>query len=320
MPAACFKSVTLSGGSHATNCIAHNDRSKPPGYLLPVSERGRTHGAGVVISPDELLAMVTANNDKFDRKIHSNTKLFREAVILIDKETDDADIDNCFKQLKSQLGMTMLWHFEHNDEGHIDMDGITRKNHHIHFGYTFYNVETHRSHPNNANVMRKAQDIVSETLKLQRGVSKRESGRTGMSHQQYRRAKKEAKQQNQAKDDQLAIDKERQQAEIDRLAQENRALRERLKATEHAHHRDYQALNRIKKSEADLKQKLTEMTAVVERVEERAKTAETQNEIDEITIDRYANTIHSYEKELTELKSKSEPEPEPEPTYSRGRR
>lgn len=79
-------------------------------------------------------------------------------------------------------------------------------------------------------------------------------------------------------------------------------------------------MNRIKKSEADLKQKLTEMTAVVERVEERAKTAETQNEIDEITIDRYANTIHSYEKELTELKSKSEPEPEPEPTYSRGRR
>jgi len=264
MPAACFKSVTLSGGSHATNCIAHNDRTNAPDYLLPEDQRGENQAIGVVISPEDLIAQVKANEKTFGRKLNGRTKLFREAVILIDKDTDNADIDTCIKRLGDELGMTMLWHFEHNDEGHIDADGITRKNHHIHFGYTFYDLDNHRSHPNNADVMRKAQDIVSESLKLERGVSKKESKRSGLSHQQYRRMKNESRE--------LAQEQEKDQAQV---KDENKILkakfaeiRTELVATQAATKDHYAELNQIKKSEEDLQTKLDQMAVVVNELTE----------------------------------------------------
>ena len=264
MPAACFKSVTLSGGSHAKNCIAHNDRTNAPDYLLPDAERGNNYGRGVVISPDELIELVAENTTKLGRKIHPNTKLFREAVILIDKETTEDSIQNCYDRLKSELGMTLLWEYEHNDEGHIDADGITRKNHHIHFGYTFYDLKEHKSHKNDADVMRKAQDIVSETLGLERGVSKKESGRSGLSHQQYRRMKNEGRE--------LAQEQQQDQTQLKDESKILKAkfaeVRAELVKTQAATKEHYAELNRIKKEKKDLQEKLDAMDSVVTKLRE----------------------------------------------------
>ena len=270
MPSACFKSVTLSGGSHAKNCIGHNDRSNPPDYLLPPSDRGENFGDGVIISPDNLIEKVKENEKAFGRKLNGRTKLFREAIILIAKETTEDQIKDCYQRLKSELGMTMLWEFEHNDEGHIDADGVTRKNHHIHFGYTFYDIENHRSHKNNADVMRNAQDIVSESLGLERGVSKKESGRSGLSHQQYRRMKNEGRELDQEqRKDQAQVEDENKI-----LKNKYAEIRTELIKTQAATKAHYAELNQIKKQKKGLEEKLAEMDSVLTKLREEVTNSE----------------------------------------------
>ena len=300
MPDACFNSVTLSGLGHALNCIKHNDRTNPPNYLLPESTRGQNYGRGIVIPPRELIDIVESNTKQFERKIHPNTKLFRESIILIDKGTTEEQIENCYKLLKEELGMTMLWEYEHNDEGHVDMDGVTRKNHHIHFGYTFYDFKNHKSHSNNADVMRKAQDICSETLDLKRGISKTISGRSGLSHQQFRRMKKEEEKLiKQSRDEsskktqlndqtakglQTKIDEQNliiqaQNNERKRIKYENQELkkhfaklRTKLADSKLATKEDYQVLNKIKAySNESLEQRMSEMDLVVDSILKRAE-------------------------------------------------
>lgn len=263
MPKACFKSMTFSSASHANNATLHNERATTPDYLVQ-PKRDNFHEMRT--KPKQLMNEIDANSKRLGRKLNARAKPLREAVILLDDHHSIDDVNSCIDTLENELNMRPLWVAIHEDEGHPDKEtGEVVYNRHVHFGYTNYDTENHRCHHMDKTVMTKAQNIVADQLGMERGRSKKETGAVGLDHKTFRAV---ARKQSESR--QQTIDQANRQAK--ELADENKRLREKLKASGQANKEDYQELNRLKNAaEMELHEQIRRMQELVEEVKKRNK-------------------------------------------------
>ena len=120
--------------------------------------------------------------------VHSQTKLVLEANINLEHHHTKRDLEKLVNDLEVKLNVRAIYLMAHFDEGHIDKNGEVQVNSHAHFKFTPL-VDGQITRRDKIWV-RKAQDVVAESLGMERGEDVRESDRKGMGHKAYRQSKR----------------------------------------------------------------------------------------------------------------------------------
>lgn len=122
------------------------------------------------------------------RKLQSNAEPIREAVLNINEDTAIEDLQLLGRNLENYCGINAFQIFIHRDEGHqsvnrdilldeenkklvTDLDNNFVINHHAHILFDWSNKQTGKTIKLNKIQLSKIQDIVAETLKMERGTS-----------------------------------------------------------------------------------------------------------------------------------------------------
>lgn len=118
-----------------------------------------------------------------------------EYVCLLKEENTWEDVERLMRRVEQETGYTTLQASLHEDEGHVDENGIFRKNRHIQVDVFTRSLEDGRSlcleNYGRKDLMKKLQKIVSEELGLEEGEPKEITKRKHIPHRKYR-AMKEA--------------------------------------------------------------------------------------------------------------------------------
>ncbi len=104
----------------------------------------------------------------------------REGVVLMKDNTTMDDLRRYAEAVHSRFGITPLQIFIHRDEGHYegeDEGKVWKPNYHAHIVWDWINHETGKSWKLNQADMRELQTIAAETLQMERGKSKAETGK-----------------------------------------------------------------------------------------------------------------------------------------------
>ena len=104
----------------------------------------------------------------------------REGVVLMKDDTTMEDLRRYAEAVHQRFGITPLQIFIHCDEGHYegeDEGKVWKPNYHAHIVWDWINHETGKSWKLNQADMRELQTIAAETLQMERGKSKSETGK-----------------------------------------------------------------------------------------------------------------------------------------------
>ena len=308
------------GGSREHNERDFNDKHKEPDYLLPAEYRLEN----IHITEDLTPAMVhqeyleTADFGRKHDRLHHKAEPVREAVIVCNQSTSEADVRTLMDELETGLDIRSMYAHIHKDEGHIDENGKVEHNFHIHYGYTNLVIEKDNqgqrrgtlTHMNQAR-MSKAQDICARVLGMERAKTYKDRKKDGeidknpvhIDAKQFRAAKRaEAKAvaEVQAKaDEQVQAVKTELgtlKTEYQKLGELNKSIRAEMTATGEAHKEDYQVW---KKTLNDAKKTYEEKEAagrtLVGDLQRRLKETETARDAAIVQRDeekkRAANTV-----------------------------
>ena len=115
---------------------------------------------------------ITGKNRKaIYRKAQRNFAPIKEAVVLIKEETTMDDLKELCQEIHNTYDIIPLQIHVHRDEGYIDEEGKAHYNLHAHIVFQFYQFDKHANHQHNWVGCTVMQDIVSEKLKMERGIS-----------------------------------------------------------------------------------------------------------------------------------------------------
>jgi hypothetical protein hcinC1_10636 len=158
-----------------------------------------------------------------------------EYVCLLKEENTWEDVERLMRRVEQETGYTTLQASLHEDEGHVDENGIFRKNRHIQVDVFTRSLEDGRSlsleNYGRKDLMKRLQKIVSEELGLEEGEPKELTKRKHIPHRKYR-AMKEAEKQA-AKDKEWEQKLEKNNAEWqEKLAQNNKEWEQKKAAWE----------------------------------------------------------------------------------------
>lgn len=130
-------------------------------------------------------AMQTKDRERVNKKtgkvsiVRGSTPL-KEGVVVIKEDTTMEQLQHFCEVCKERWGITALQIFIHRDEGHYGNpeDAATWKpNLHAHIVWDWMNHDTGKSHKLQDTDMSEMQSVLAECLKMQRGISKAETGK-----------------------------------------------------------------------------------------------------------------------------------------------
>ena len=134
----------------------------------------------------EKKVMVTGKNGK--QKERNGSSPIRESVVNIKPDTTMNDLLKYTKKVQERWGVRAIQIHIHRDEGHYENpdDPTTWKpNLHAHIIWDWMNHETGKSYKLGKKDMEELQDMAAETLEMERGKSKAETGREHLEHNDY---------------------------------------------------------------------------------------------------------------------------------------
>ena len=134
----------------------------------------------------EKKVMVTGKNGKQNERNGSSP--IRESVVNIKPDTTMNDLLKYTKKVQERWGVRAIQIHIHRDEGHYENpdDPTTWKpNLHAHIIWDWMNHETGKSYKLGKKDMEELQDMTAETLEMERGKSKAETGREHLEHNDY---------------------------------------------------------------------------------------------------------------------------------------
>ena len=162
----------------------------------------------------EKKVMVTGKNGK--QKERNGSSPIRESVVNIKPDTTMNDLLKYTDKVHERWGIRAIQLHIHKDEGHYenpDDPSTWKPNLHAHIIWDWMNHETGKSYKLGKKDMEELQDMAAETLEMERGKRKAETGREHLERNDLILQKQEeTKQRNQKT-------LEEQKAEIDKLAQ-----------------------------------------------------------------------------------------------------
>lgn len=157
--------------------------------------------------------MVTGKNGK--QKERNGSSPIRESVVNIKTDTTMEDLLKYTAKVQERWGIRAIQIHIHKDEGHYEsLDDATtwKPNLHAHIIWDWMNHETGKSFKLGKKDMEELQDMAAETLEMERGKRKSETGRDHLERNDYIIQKQE----NQMRELQNDIDHEK--AEIEKMA------------------------------------------------------------------------------------------------------
>ncbi len=177
-------------------------------------------------------AMQTKDRERVNKKtgkvtvVRGSTPL-KEGVVVIKEDTTMEQLKHFCKVCKERWGITSLQVFIHRDEGHYSNpeDIATWKpNLHAHIVWDWMDHETGKSCKLNEKAMCEMQTVLAECLEMQRGTSKKLTGKEHLERNDFiiAKQKQEAKQIKAQKEAALAA-KEKAEAELKSIDGENKA-------------------------------------------------------------------------------------------------
>ena len=134
----------------------------------------------------EKKVMVTGKNGK--QKERNGRSPIRESVVNIKPNTTMNDLLKYTKKVQERWGVRAIQIHIHRDEGHYENpnDPTTWKpNFHAHIIWDWMNHETGKSFKLGKKDMEELQDMAAESLEMERGKSKAETGREHLEHNDY---------------------------------------------------------------------------------------------------------------------------------------
>ena len=134
----------------------------------------------------EKKVMVTGKNGK--QKERNGSSPIRESVVNIKPNTTMNDLLKYTKKVQERWGVRAIQIHIHRDEGHYENpnDPTTWKpNFHAHIIWDWMNHETGKSFKLGKKDMEELQDMAAESLEMERGKSKAETGREHLEHNDY---------------------------------------------------------------------------------------------------------------------------------------
>lgn len=121
-----------------------------------------------------------------------------EYICLLKEDNTWEDVERLMRRVEQETGYTTLQASLHEDEGHVDENGIFRKNRHIQVDVFTRSLEDGRSlcleNYGKKDLMKRLQKIVSEELGLEEGEPKELTKRKHIPHRKYRAMKEAEKQ------------------------------------------------------------------------------------------------------------------------------
>mgnify|MGYP000784870519 CR=1 FL=1 len=177
-------------------------------------------------------AMQTKDRERVNKKtgkvtiVRGSTPL-KEGVVVIKEDTTMEQLRHFCNVCKERWGITPLQVFIHRDEGHysIPEDIATWKpNIHAHIVWDWMNHETSKSCKLDEKAMCEMQTVLAECLEMQRGISKKLTGKEHLERNDFiiAKQKQEAEQVKAEKEATLAA-KEKAEAELKSIDGENKA-------------------------------------------------------------------------------------------------
>jgi hypothetical protein len=134
----------------------------------------------------EKKVMVTGKNGK--QKERNGSSPIRESVVNIKPDTTMNDLLKYTKKVQERWGIRAIQIHIHKDEGHYENpnDPTTWKpNLHAHIIWDWMSHETGKSYKLGKKDMEELQDMAAETLEMERGQRKAETGREHLEHNDY---------------------------------------------------------------------------------------------------------------------------------------
>lgn len=177
-------------------------------------------------------AMQTKDRERVNKKtgkvtiIRGSTPL-KEGVVVIKEDTTMEQLKHFCEVCKERWGITALQVFIHRDEGHYSNpeDIATWKpNLHAHIVWDWMNHDTGKSCKLDEKAMCEMQTVLAECLEMQRGISKKLTGKVHLERNDFviAKQKQEAEQVKAEKEAALAA-KEKAEAERQSIEGENKA-------------------------------------------------------------------------------------------------
>ena len=184
-------------------------------------------------------AMQTKDRERVNKKtgkvtiVRGSTPL-KEGVVVIKEDTTMEQLKHFCEVCKERWGITPLQVFIHRDEGHYSNpeDIATWKpNLHAHIVWDWMNHDTGKSCKLDEKAMCEMQTVLAECLEMQRGISKKLTGKEHLERNDFiiAKQKQEAEQVKAEKEAALAA-KEEAEAERQSIEGENKAKAERSAA------------------------------------------------------------------------------------------
>ena len=134
----------------------------------------------------EKKVMVAGKNGK--QKERNGSSPIRESVVNIKPDTTMDDLLKYTDKIYKRWGIRAIQIHIHKDEGHYenpDDPSTWKPNLHAHIIWDWMNHETGKSYKLGKKDMEELQDMAAETLEMERGKSKAETGREHLEHNDY---------------------------------------------------------------------------------------------------------------------------------------
>ena len=144
-------------------------------------------------------ALQTKSRERVDKKTGKVKKVagsspIREGVVLIKPDTTIDDLVRFTQECQKMWGICAIQIFIHRDEGHYDaMDNVGKSewksNSHAHILFDWMDHATGKSWKLDKKAMSDLQTLAAETLNMERGKSKEETGREHLERNDFILAK-----------------------------------------------------------------------------------------------------------------------------------
>jgi len=132
--------------------------------------------------------MVEVTDKKGKKKKRNGSSPIRESVVNIKPDTTMDDLLKYTDKIYKRWGIRAIQIHIHKDEGHYenpDDPSTWKPNLHAHIIWDWMNHETGKSYKLGKKDMEELQDMAAETLEMERGKSKAETGREHLEHNDY---------------------------------------------------------------------------------------------------------------------------------------
>lgn len=218
-----------------TDLMANNEAWVAP-ELGDTSLTDRYNQIAAMVKEKTGRAMQTKDRERVNKKtgkvtiVRGSTPL-KEGVVVINESTTIEQLRHFCGVCKERWGITPLQIFIHRDEGHYGTPGDVatwKPNLHAHIVWDWMNHDTGKSRKLDEKAMSEMQTLLAECLDMERGTSKKMTGKEHLERTDFIIAKQK-QEAEQAKAEKEAALSAKQKAEAEQLSldRENKAKEER---------------------------------------------------------------------------------------------